>query len=161
MERTRTITWQDPMLGATQAMQMSGMEYLQAMGDGKLPLPPLMHTLDFSVTKLDPGNVEFSFSPQEFQYNPIGSVHGGVITAILDSAMGCSLQSLLPAGQGYTTLELKLNFLKAVSTKTGTLKTVSKIIHSGSRTALAEAQLIDEKGTVYAHAVSTCMIIKF
>lgn len=161
MERKRTITWDDPMQGAAEAMKMSGMEYLQAMGAGKLPMPPLLHTLDFEPSKLEPGNVEFSFTPQEFQYNPIGSVHGGVITAILDSAMGCSLQSLLPAGQGYTTVELKLNFLKGVSIKTGKLKTVSKIIHSGSRTALVEAQLVDEAGTVYAHAVSTCMILKF
>lgn len=161
MERKRIITWDDPMVGATQAMKMSGMEYLQAMSDGKIPLPPLLHTLDFLPTKLEPGNIEFSFTPQEFQYNPIGSVHGGVITAILDSAMGCSLQSILPAGQGYTTVELKLNFLKGVSIKTGMLKTISRIIHSGSRTALVEAQLVDNAGNIYAHAVSTCMILKF
>jgi uncharacterized protein (TIGR00369 family) len=159
-ERTRTFTWEDPMKGATEAMQMSGYEYLQAMGDGKIALPPILHTLDFKVNHLEKGIVIFSFEPQEFHYNPIGSVHGGVITAILDSAMGCSLHSLLDAGVGYTTLELKVNFLKAVNIKTGLLKAVGKVIHVGSRSALVEAQLLDESGKIYAHAVSTCMILK-
>jgi len=159
-ERTRTFTWEDPMKGAMEATQMSGYDYLQAMGEGKIPLPPILHTLDFKVNHLEKGGVIFSFEPQEFHYNPIGSVHGGVITAILDSAMGCSLHSLLDAGVGYTTLELKVNFLKAVNTKTGLLKAVGKVIHAGSRSALVEAQLIDESGKIYAHAVSTCMILK-
>ena len=149
------------MKGAKEAMQMSGMDYLQAMGDNKFPLPPLLHTLDFSVATLESGNVVFEFTPQEFHYNPIGTVHGGVITAILDSAMGCSVHSLLPAGKGYTTLELKVNFLKAITINTGKLKTIGKVINLGGRTALVEAQLVDENNTVYAHAVSTCLILKF
>ena len=159
-ERTRTFTWEDPMKGAMEAMQMSGYDYLKAMGEGKIPLPPILHTLDFKVNHLEKGVVIFSFEPQEFHYNPIGSVHGGVITAILDSAMGCSLHSLLDAGVGYTTLELKVNFLKAVNIKTGLLKAVGKVINAGSRSALVEAQLVDESGKIYAHAVSTCMILK-
>ena len=161
MERSKLITWKDPMEGANEALKLSGLEYLQAMGDGKLPLPPLLYTLDFNVSELKPGEVVFEFTPQEFHYNPIGTVHGGVISAILDSAMGCSLHSLLPAGKGYTTLELKVNFLKAVTIKTGLLKTISKVINLGGRTALVEAQLIDANQTIYAHAVSTCLILKF
>jgi uncharacterized protein (TIGR00369 family) len=161
MERKRTITWDDPMKGAKEALQMDGIAYLQAMSDNKFPLPPLLHTLDFSVKLIEPGNVVFEFTPQEFHYNPIGTVHGGVITAILDSAMGCSVHSLLTAGRGYTTLELKVNFLKAITIKTGKLKTIGKVINLGGRTALVEAQLVDENNTVYAHAVSTCLILKF
>nr|WP_199158251.1 PaaI family thioesterase [Pedobacter sp. ASV2] len=161
MERSKLITWKDPMEGANEALKLSGLEYLQAMGDGKLPLPPLLYTLDFKVSELKPGEVVFEFTPQEFHYNPIGTVHGGVISAILDSAMGCSLHSLLPAGKGYTTLELKVNFLKAVTIKTGLLKTISKVINLGGRTALIEAQLVDANQTIYAHAVSTCLILKF
>ncbi|WP_131537912.1 PaaI family thioesterase [Pedobacter nototheniae] len=161
MERSKLITWKDPMEGANEALKLSGLEYLQAMGDGKLPLPPLLYTLDFNVSELKPGEVVFEFTPQEFHYNPIGTVHGGVISAILDSAMGCSLHSLLPAGKGYTTLELKVNFLKAVTIKTGLLKTISKVINLGGRTALVEAQLVDANQTIYAHAVSTCLILKF
>jgi len=160
MERTKTIHWQDPMEGAAKAIHMSGLEYLQAMGDGNIPLPPILHTLDFKVDSAEKGQAIFSFEPQEFHYNPIGAVHGGVITAILDSAMGCTLHSILPAGTGYTTLELKVNFLKTITIKTGVLRAIGKIINSGSRTALVEAQLLDSNNKLYAHAVSTCMILK-
>ena len=156
--RERTFRWDDPMKGAKEALTMAGLDYFQAMNDGRLPMPPLLHTLDFKVESIEKGKAVFAFEPQEFHYNPIGTVHGGVISAILDSAMGCSIHSLLAAGTGYTTLELKVNFLKAITIKSGGLKAVGKVIHSGSRTALVEAQLIDEKGIIYAHGVSTCMI---
>src|SRR3981081_2597364 len=122
MERTKTINWKDPMEGVAQIHKMSGIDYLQAISDGKIPFPPLLHTLDFTVASIIKGEAIFSFRPQEFHYNSIGTVHGGVISAILDSAMGCSLHSLLPAGTGYTTLELKVNFLKVITIKTGELK---------------------------------------
>jgi len=157
-KRERIFQWDDPMHGAKEALTMAGLDYFQAMSDGKLPMPPLLQTLDFRVESIEKGKAIFAFEPQEFHYNPIGTVHGGVISAILDSAMGCSIHSLLPAGTGYTTLELKVNFLKAITIKSGELKAVGKVIHSGSRTALVEAQLIDEKGTIYAHGVSTCLI---
>ena len=160
MERSRTITWQDPLQGAAQAREMAGAEYLQAMQDGAIARPPVLSTLDFKAESFEAGRATFSFHAQEFHYNPIGSVHGGVITAILDSAMGCSLHSLLPAGTGYTTLELKVNFLKAVNMQCGELKAIGKVIHHGSRTALAEAQLMNDAGAVFAHATSTCLIVK-
>jgi uncharacterized protein (TIGR00369 family) len=160
MGRKRIITWQDPMKGAKEAQGLSGYDYLQAMLADKLAMPPILATLDMHVAEIEPGRVSFTFQPQEFHYNPIGSVHGGVITTILDSAMGCSIHSLLEAGTGYTTLELKVNFLKAVTTKQGQLKAIGKVIHQGNRTALIEAQLIDGNNTVYAHAVSTCLILK-
>lgn len=158
-KRERTFSWGDPLTGAREAQGMAGIDYLQAMADGKLPLPPLMHTLDFGVWSIARGEVAFAFTPQEFHYNPIGSVHGGVISAILDSAMGCSLHSLLAPGEGYTTLELKVNFLKAVTSQRGRLRAVGKVINLGKRTALTEAQLVDDAGTLYAHGVSTCMIL--
>lgn len=161
MKRSRQINWDDPEAGAKQALQMTGLAYLEAMRDHHLPLPPLLHTLDFNVEHIEEGRVVFSFIPQEFHYNPIGTVHGGVISAILDLAMGCTLHSLLTAGRAYTTLELKVNFLKAITLKTGLLKAMGKVIHLGGKTALVEAQLIDEKGTVYAHGVSTCLLFKF
>ncbi len=160
MQRSRTFTWSDPMTGATQARTMSGQAYLDAMSAGTIDFPPLLHTLDFKVEGASEGSAVFSFQPQEFHYNPIGTVHGGVITAMLDSAMGCSLHSVLEAGVGYTTLEIKVNFLKAITIKTGVLKAIGKVIHNGSRMALTEAQLVDEAGTVYAHGTSTCMILR-
>ncbi|MBA4852627.1 PaaI family thioesterase [Emticicia sp. BO119] len=160
-KRERTFTWTQPLEAARQALKLSGIDYLQAMNEGRIAFPPLLHTLDFKPSHLEKGKVIFSFQPQEFHYNPIGSVHGGVISAILDSAMGCTLHSILEAGTGYTTLELKVNFLKVVTTQIEELHAVGKIIHAGGRTALVEAQLIDNDNTIYAHGVSTCLILKY
>ena len=161
VKRERTFEWDNPVNGAKQALQMKGIDYLKAMYNAEIPAPPVMHALDMQVEKFEEGQAIFSFVPQEFHYNPIGSVHGGVVSTLLDSAMGATLHSTLEQGTGYTTLELKVNFLKAITTKTPKLKAIGKIIHSGNRTALLEAQLVDENGTVYAHGVSTCMILKF
>ncbi len=158
MERTRTFSWEDPSIGAKQALQMSGLEYIQAMKDKKIPAPPVMHTLDFDLRSIEAGKAVFSFIPSEFHYNPIGTVHGGVISTILDSALGCAVHSLLPAGKAYTTLELKVNFLKAITKNNGELTATGKVIHSGSKTALVEAQVTDAAGKIYAHSVSTCLI---
>lgn len=159
MERQRTFSWEDPLIGAQQALQMKGIDYLRAMSEGTIPLPPILHTLDFKIKSLEEGKVGFSFLPQEFHYNPIGTVHGGVISAILDSAMGCSVHSILPAGKGYTTLELKVNFLRAITQKSGEMIATGKIINAGSRTVLAESQITDAEGKVFAHSVSTCLIL--
>jgi uncharacterized protein (TIGR00369 family) len=157
--RERTIRWEDPMKGAKQALTMAGLDYFEAMNEGRLPFPPLLQTLDFKVENIRAGEAVFTFQPQEFHYNPIGTVHGGVISAILDSAMGCSIHAQLPAGMGYTTLELKVNFLKAITIKTGELRAIGKVIHAGRRTALVEASLVDHTGTIYAHGTSTCMMM--
>ncbi len=158
MERSRTFTWEDPTIGSQQALKMQGIDYLKSMLEGKLPAPPLVYTLDFKMKSIEPGKAVFSFIPQEFHYNPIGSVHGGVISAILDSAMGCTVHSMLPAGKGYTTLELKANFLRPITKECGELISEGKIIHMGGKTALVEAQIIDQAGKVYAHSVSTCLL---
>ncbi len=159
-KRSRTYEWEDPASLATHAIKENGLEFLVKMTNGELPLPPLIHTLDFEVSSIQPGRAEFTFHPQEFHYNPLGTVHGGVITAILDSALGCTLHSLLPAGAGYTTVEIKVNFLKAISIKTGEMRAVGSLINQGNRTALLEARLTDANGKLYAYATSTCMILK-
>lgn len=160
MERTRSFTWEDPKIGAEKARKMSGLEYLNAMDSGEIPPPPIIKTMDLTLDKIEKGRISFGFMPEEFHYNPIGTVHGGVIATILDSAMGCTIHSVLEEGIGYTTLELKINYLKAVTVDSGKLTAVGKIIHAGKSTALVEAQLVDENGNVYAHAVSTCMILR-
>lgn len=157
-DRKRTHQWANPTELAEQAGTLSGFDFLNGILNGKIPPAPIAETLDFHPLDLEPGKVVFEFVPQEFHYNPIGTVHGGVITTLLDTAMGCALQSVLPKGQAYTTLELKVNFIRAVTEKSGKLKSTGKIIHSGKTTALAEANLISETGTLYAHGVSTCMI---
>lgn len=163
MENGRKIKheWANPLEMATKAKTMSGFDFLNGILNGELPAAPIAETLGFHPLSLEKGKAVFEFEPKEFHYNPIGSVHGGVITTVLDTAMGCSLQSALPQGVAYTTLELKVNFLKAVTINDGKMKSTGKIIHLGKTTALVEANLTNEAGKLYAHGVSTCMIFKF
>ncbi|UTH74416.1 PaaI family thioesterase [Chromobacterium sp. IIBBL 290-4] len=157
-ERTLTVQWDDPMTGARAALDLSGLDYLQAMADGRLPAPPVAKLLGFDFIRAEKGEVEFAFHPHESQFNPIGTVHGGVISTLLDSAMGCSVHSTLPQGKAYTTLELKVNFVRAVLPANGKLICRGKVIHAGGRMATAEGHLQDEAGKLYAHATTTCMI---
>ncbi|MDF3027015.1 MAG: thioesterase superfamily protein [Fluviicola sp.] len=159
-QRERMYSWGNPLEGVELSKNLSGLDYLLAIKRGEAPASPLMNTLDFSIGEIEEGKAGFYFEPQAFHYNPNGSVHGGVITAILDSAMGCALHSLLPKGMVYTTLELKVNFLKMVRAGAGKLTASGKIIHLGSKTALLEASLTDENGKKYAYGVSTCMLLK-
>lgn len=159
MERTRTFTWEDPLIGAKQAINMKGIDYLKAMFNGELPVPPILNTMNFKMKSIEEGKAAFLFTAEEYHYNPIGTVHGGVISTLLDSAMGCTVHSLLPAGKGYTTLELKVNFLRAITKDTGELISAGKIIHAGSKTVLVEAQIVNSSGKVYAHSLSTCLIL--
>ncbi|NMM50834.1 PaaI family thioesterase [Marinigracilibium pacificum] len=158
--RSRTYTWNNPLEIFDKAMILTGIDFIKAMFEGEIPPPPIMNTLDFKMSELNEGNVVFEFHPGEYHYNPIGSVHGGVITTILDSAIGCSLHTTIQKNTAYTTLEIKINFLRKITQDTGILKTRTSIKHSGKSTALIESDLEDEAGKVYAHAVSTCMIFK-
>jgi len=159
-ERTRTIEWDDPLIGARQGMRMSGIDYLRAMQCGELPPPPIGWTLDFTLDEVEEGRAVFAMTPSEFHYNPIGVVHGGVAATLCDSAMGCAVHSLLPAGSGYTTLEIKINLLRPLTRDTGRVRAEGRVIHAGRTTALAEARLVDEAGKLLAHATSTCLIIR-
>ncbi|QMU30898.1 PaaI family thioesterase [Adhaeribacter radiodurans] len=139
---------------------ISGLDYLTVIMNGNIPYPPLLQTLDFKAVNITEGEVVFSFIPQLLHNNSINTVHGGVISAILDTAMGCALHSTLPAGTSYTTIELKTNFLRAVTLKSGELRAIGKIIYLGGQTALTEAQLLDTQNRLFAHGVSTCLIFK-
>lgn len=158
--RTRTYEWNDPIDNLNTAWQMAGFDYLHAINSGEVPLPPLSKTLQFGKSEISHGSVSFNFEPQEFHYNTLGTVHGGVIAAILDTAMGCTLQSTLPAGILYTTLELKVNFIKAVTIKAKSLVAKGTLIHAGKSTAVIAAELVDSDGKVYAHSTSTCLLLR-
>jgi len=158
--RTRTFSWQDPMQSAALATALSGLEFLRKIRDGEIAPPPIAGTLCFDLTVVEPGSVVFEIQPQEFHYNPIGTVHGGVTLTLMDSAMSCAVQSTLPAGSGYTTLELKLNFVRAINIKTGKLRAEGNVVHAGGRTAIAEGRLVDQDGKLYAHATTTCFLFR-
>lgn len=156
--RWRTVRWDDPAASMEAAPRLSGLAFLEAIRDGRLPAPPVSQLLGFALTEVDVGRAVFECAPSESHYNPIGSVHGGVVSTLLDSALSCAVHSTLPAGTGYTTAELKVNFVRPVVTGSGRLRAEGRVIHGGSRLATAEARLTDAAGKLYAHAVGTCLI---
>lgn len=158
-KRERTYEWTDPMALEIKAKSMSGIDFLNATAKGEVPPAPFISTLEFQLLSIEKGKTVFGFEPQEFHFNPIGCVHGGVISTLLDTVMGTTVQSALEQGFGYTTLELKVNFTRAVNLNSGKLTSTGKIIHLGRSTALVEADLRDGDGKLYAHGVSTCMIL--
>lgn len=160
MERSLTVRWDDPASGTEAARNMGGLEYLRAMSRGELPGVPMASLMGFGFSEIEEGRVVFECEPGEQHYNPIGSVHGGLACALFDSAMGCAVHTALPAGVGYTTVELKVNFLRPITTGTGKLFCEGKTIHVGGRVATAEARLTDEAGKLYGHATTTCMVFR-
>ena len=159
-ERTLTIGWEDPRRLAEAGGGMSGAEFLQKIVAGELPGPPFAALLNFKLVELGEGQAAFAVEPDEYHYNPIGVVHGGLAATLLDSAMGCAVHSMLPVGTGYTTLELKVNFVRAITVETGRVRAEAKLIHLGARTATADGRVVDERGKLYAHATTTCLILK-
>ena len=138
---------------------LSGLDQLQAIADGLLPPAPIVATLgmiDFTVVA--PGAVEVALVPEQRHYNPLGSVHGGVISALLDTAAGCSVHATLAVGEAYTSLDLTVKFLRPVTIATGRVRAVGEVLQRGRRTALAQAQLVDGEGRLLAHATSSCLI---
>lgn len=159
-ERTVTVSWEDPRKLGEAARGLTGMEFLQKIVAGELPPPPIASLLNFELVELSEGRAIFAVEPKEYHYNPIGVVHGGLAATLLDSAMGCAVHSTLPAGAGYTTLEIKVNFVRPITADTGRVRAEAKLIHLGGRTATAEGRVIDEAGKLYAHATTTCLILR-
>ena len=157
--RTRTITWDDPLALAKAGAGLSGLEYLNKIVAGELPPPPIGLLMDFRIAEISEGRAVFLVTPAEYHYNPIGVVHG-VAATLLDSAMGCAVHSTLPAGAGYTTLEIKVNYIKAMSVETGEVRCEAHAIYVGGRTATAEGKILDAKGKLYAHGTTTCLIFR-
>jgi uncharacterized protein (TIGR00369 family) len=158
--RTRTITWEDPLPSAQHGRAMSGLDYLRAMQRGEFPPPPIAVLLGMSIAEIEEGRVVFAVRPAEYHYNPIGVVHGGLAATLLDSAMGCAVHSTLPAGTGYTTLEIKVNYVRALTSETGEVRAEGCVIHRGGRIATAEGRLVGPNGTLYAHGTTTCIIFR-
>ena len=159
-ERTRTVTWQDPLRSASAARELGGLEHLRAMVRGEVPPPPIAELMGFTLDSVEVGRVAFAVKPGEHHYNPIGVVHGGLSATLLDSALGCAIYSTLPPGVAWTTVELHVNFVRAITADTGRLVCTASVLHGGSRVATAEGKLTDEKGVLYAHGTTTCLILR-
>ncbi len=157
-ERTRTYTWDDPRETHARSAGLPGLEALRAWAAGELPPPPMAQTLGITGIEVEEGRVTFIAEPAEFHYNPIGVVHGGLALTMLDSAMGCAGQTLLPAGAAYTTLELKANFVRPLTLDTGPVRCTGTIVHPGRTVATAEGRVVGADGKLYAHGTSTLLI---
>jgi uncharacterized protein (TIGR00369 family) len=158
MTRTRTITWHDPAEAAALSAGLSGLEILHRISSGLIPAPPAASLVGFEPTYVMPGRVVFAYEPREDHYNTLGAVHGGILTTVLDTVMGCAVSSKLDAGIAPVTIELKTSFVHPVTLGSGTLRAEGTVVHPGSRVATAEARLEGEDGTLYAHASSTWLI---
>lgn len=157
--RERSYSWEDPTALAAEGAGRSGIDYLRAIASGQLPHPPVCATIGFRIAEVDQGWSVIELEPGEHQYNTIGTVHGSVVVAALDSAAGNAVHSTLPAGVGYTTVDLTTTFLRAVRADSGTLRCEGSLLHAGRRIALAQARLLDGDGRLCAHANATCMVL--
>jgi uncharacterized protein (TIGR00369 family) len=158
--RSRTITWEDPLDSFAAAAGMSGLEYLRAIGEGRLPKPPIAELMGIDGIEVGEGRAVFAAVPAEYHYNPIGVVHGGLAMTLLDSAMGCAVQTILPAGTAYTTLEAKVNFARPMTRDTGRVLSEATVVHRGRTVAIAEGRVYaEETGKLLAHGTSTCLIL--
>ena len=158
--RSRTITWEDPVAAAEQRLDRSGLDHLNAIREGVLPPPPMAVLMGFDLIDAGEGRAVFAVTPEEFHYNPIGVVHGGLAATLIDSATGCAVQSTLEPGLAYTTLEVKVNFARAITRDTGRVVCEGTVIHRGRRIATAEARLVAEaSGRLHAHGTATCLLM--
>jgi uncharacterized protein (TIGR00369 family) len=136
----------------------SGLEFLQGLLEGRVPRPPIADTLNFHLIEVERGRAVFQGSPKREFFSPIGSIHGGWTATLLDSCMACAVHTTVPAGQGYTTVEFKLNFVRPVMPDTGPLRAEGKVINAGRTIATSEGRLIDASDKLYAHGTETCLI---
>ena len=158
--RRREVVWEDPMVGAALALDLSGLDYLRAIAEGRIPPAPIAALLGMGIVDVQPGRVTFSLEVGEHLYNPIGSVHGGVFCTLLDSAMGCAVHSTLGRGQAYTTLELKVNLVKALTLNTPSVVATGQVISAGRRVLTASGQITGPDGALYAHATTTYLAVE-
>jgi uncharacterized protein (TIGR00369 family) len=158
--RSRTFAWSDPAPTAAQLGRRSGRDLLRAMVSGELPAPPAMQLLGVERLEVAEGRAAVVMAPREFHYNPLGTVHGGILATLLDTAAGCAVHSTLSAGVGYTSLDLTVKFLRPVTVASGALRCEGTVLSRGRTTALAEARLTDAKGRLVAHATSSCLLFE-
>ncbi len=158
--RRRDVTWADPLVGAALARDMSGLDYLLGVADGRIPPPPIAALIGMSILRVEPGRATFGLDVGEHLYNPIGSVHGGVFCTLLDSAMGCAVHASLDRGQAYTTLELKVNMVRALTMNTRSVTATGQVISGGRRVVTASGQIAGPDGILYAHATTTCLVFE-
>ena len=156
--REKSVTWPDPLAIAQAGRGAVGLDFLRSMVDGEVEQPPIGHLLGMRVVDVEHGRAVFTLTPDESMYNPIGVVHGGIVCTLLDSALGCALHTTLPAGKGYTSVEIKVSYLKAVRPSSGLLTATGRVVRVGSRVGFTEGEVVDASGAVVATATSTLLV---
>ncbi|MFN8529120.1 MAG: PaaI family thioesterase [Anaerolineae bacterium] len=156
--RSRTLTWQDPLIGAAAFKSMSGIDYLRGWLEGKHSPAPMSLWCNMRLLEVEAGRVIFTAQAGEEHYNTLGTVHGGFSATVLDTALGCSVMSVTPIELAYTTVQLNVSLVRAITTTTGVLRAIGEVIHAGRKLATAEAKLIDADGKLYAHGTTTCLV---
>jgi uncharacterized protein (TIGR00369 family) len=139
---------------------MSGLEYMRKLASGELPPSPMGRLMGFRLVEVEEGRAVFVVEPGEHHSNGIGIAHGGLAATLLDSATGCAINTMMPAGRIFTTLEMKINYVRPLTPKTGEVRCEARVIHAGSRVATAEGRIIDADGKLYAHGTATCMLFR-
>lgn len=141
-----------------EARTIDGLTLFKGLVEGRYPAPPISKVLGFTIDEVELGRVVFGYTPVADHYNPLGTVHGGIAATLLDSVMGCCVHTTLKAGTGYTTVEIKVNYVRAMTDKTGPVRVEGKVINVGSRIATSEGRLYDGAGKLLAHGTTTCLI---
>ena len=158
MTRRRVVEWEDPAPGLAVMPTMSGLDYLRTLIRGELPPPPIMAHLNMTLVDADVGTATFVCEPDESHYNPIGTVHGGYVCTVLDTVTACAVHSTLPQGMGYTSLDLNVSYLRAVTRDSGLLTARGWVTRPGRRAAFSQGEIRDGDGKVVATATSTCLV---
>ncbi|MGP4014885.1 PaaI family thioesterase [Saccharopolyspora sp. 5N708] len=157
--RRRLVEWSDPAASAQDAMRLSGLAFLQAIVDGELPGPPIAELLRCRMIAVTEGSATFTCDLDESMYNPIGTIHGGVVCTLLDSVLGCAVHSTLPAGHGYTSIDTNVQFQRGVRATSGPLTAVGRVTKAGRRVSFAEGEVADARGAVVARGYGTLLIM--
>ena len=156
--REKLVRWEDPVPLAATLRTMSGFDAMNALRTGEISLPPIMQLFGFQFKSLEVGIVQFVSTPHESHYNLLGTVHGGAIATLLDTVMGCAVQSLLPLGRAYTTLSIGVNYIRALTLASGEVTAEGTVVHSGRSTALAQGRVFDANGKLIATGETTCLV---
>ena len=159
MPTSKTVEWYDPMITAAAASRMSGLEFLRAIMDGELPPPPIASLLGFRPSKIELGHVVFEGTPDASVYNPIGTVHGGLVCTLADTVAACAVHTTLPAGVAYTSIDLNVSYTRPVTKDSGSLRAIGTVVKPGRRVAFASAEILDAAGKVVATATSSCLVM--
>lgn len=157
---TSTLNDETPLRKSEARRTLSGLEYMRKMMVGELTPSGMAHLMDFRLVEVAEGRAVFSIKPDERHYNGLGIVHGGLAATLLDSAMGCAINTMMPAGKIFTTLEMKINYTRPMRRETGEVLCEASVIHVGGRTATAEGRIVDASGKLYAHGTATCMLFR-